>query len=138
MGMNVMCPGCPALHPACPCLSSRRHQRHAARGWGACTHSMDQLLPALLKASPYVTDDPEEADYFLPNIWTTYPIMPTKDVFDAVRAAGPWWDRNNGSGARAERVGSAAGAPARPFAPTVGGLRLQAGVPAGTTGRLGG
>ena len=34
---------------------------------------MDQLFPELLKGSPYITQDPEEADFFFADAWIFWP-----------------------------------------------------------------
>ncbi|KAG1657850.1 hypothetical protein FOA52_002029 [Chlamydomonas sp. UWO 241] len=60
-------------------------------------YTMDFLFPALLKDSPYVTTDPEEADFFYVDAWMYHPWQDASDVVAALRAAGPWFDRKNGA-----------------------------------------
>lgn len=60
-------------------------------------YGLDQLFPELLKASPYVTTNPEEADYFFADAWIFWPhaINPLEDIIKAIRGQGPWFDRKN-------------------------------------------
>mmetsp|Transcript_6351 Transcript_6351/g.14064 ORF Transcript_6351/g.14064 Transcript_6351/m.14064 type:complete len:469 (+) Transcript_6351:20-1426(+) len=62
-------------------------------------YGFDQVFPALLFESPYITTDPDKADYFYAHIWLFWPGASRKldPVIDAIREAGPWWDRKNGS-----------------------------------------
>jgi len=62
-------------------------------------YGLDQLLPALLHDSPYITKNAEEADYFMPDVWLQWPHSATNldRVVEAVRMAGPWWDKTGGA-----------------------------------------
>ena len=56
-----------------------------------------QLFPELLKASHYVTENPEEADYFYADAWVFWPpdTYNLGDIVAAIREKGPWFDRKN-------------------------------------------
>ena len=58
-----------------------------------------QLFPEILKASAYVTDKPEEADYFFVDAWIFWPqaMNHMDDIVAAIRAMGTWFDRKNAS-----------------------------------------
>ena len=62
-------------------------------------YGMDQLFPELLKGSPYITQDPEEADFFFADAWIFWPHATNHmdGIVAAIRAKGPWFDRKNAS-----------------------------------------
>ena len=62
-------------------------------------HIKTQVFPDILKASAYVTDKPEEADYFFADAWIFWPhaLNHMDDIVAAIRAKGPWFDRKNAS-----------------------------------------
>ncbi|KAG1669049.1 hypothetical protein FOA52_003967 [Chlamydomonas sp. UWO 241] len=69
--------------------------------WGDISDSdygLDQLFPALLKMSAYVTTDPDEADYFVLDAWLFWPDASRSfdEVHEWLSAAGPWWARTEG------------------------------------------
>ena len=61
--------------------------------------SFRQLFPELLRASPYVTENPAEADYFYADAWIQWPhdTDNVHEIVAAIREHGPWFDRKNGS-----------------------------------------
>jgi len=61
-------------------------------------YGLDFVWYDMLRASPYVTTDPEKADYFY------FPVFPywsnnvdVQEIVAAIKKAGPWWERKEGA-----------------------------------------
>jgi hypothetical protein len=82
-------------------LSRTAHVGTWPTGMHACSDSdygLDQVFPEMLKASAYVTTNPEEADYFVLDAWLFWPdgSHSFDEVNEWLGAAGPWWARKQG------------------------------------------
>jgi len=62
-------------------------------------YGLDQLFPELLGASPYLTNNTNEADYFYVHVWMYWRNdgFETKNLIKEMQAQGPWWDRKGGA-----------------------------------------
>ncbi|KAG1673542.1 hypothetical protein FOA52_003842 [Chlamydomonas sp. UWO 241] len=64
---------------------------------GGGLYGLEMALPALIMESPYVTNDPAEADYFYVYAHTySAETRDLKGLIDDVKSQGPWWDRKAG------------------------------------------
>jgi hypothetical protein len=50
-------------------------------------YSCHQIFPEILKASPYITTNPEEADYFYADAWIFWPhaLNPIDEIVAAIK-----------------------------------------------------
>jgi len=79
---------------------SAQYRNYTATGdYMDTNYGLDQVFPALLQESPYVTTDPEKADYFFVHIWLFWPGATPRlePVLQLLSSKYPHWAKKNGA-----------------------------------------